>query len=82
MGANKRTFIEDRIKCEMDESTYQEIPESLREKIQIKSIDVDYDYSIHSEDEQEQLRELKKESNKAFKKRKNYEYDLRKNYKK
>jgi len=72
MGYGK-DFLEERIKCEMSKDTYEQLPEYLLEKIQLKSVDVDgMDYS-----DDEIWQQLKKESIKAYKKLKEREYDLR-----
>ena len=39
MGASKELFMEIRIKAEMDEQTYQDIPDHLKESMQIKAIE-------------------------------------------
>ncbi len=71
MGASGREFMNLR----MMEEDYKNLPPEFRDKIEIKTIDVDdFDYS---QDELWQL--LKKESTKAYKKLKDREFKLRHN---
>jgi len=71
MGANGREFLTFR----MEEELYKEIPSYIRERIEVKTVEVeDVDYS-----HDELWKELKDKSVKAYKALKNREYDLRHN---
>ena len=39
MGASKQLFMDVRIRCEMSEDVFSEIPEHLRDEMKIKSIE-------------------------------------------
>lgn len=72
MGASKREFQDNRLKCKMMESTFQKIKPELRAEIESVVIEPEFDYS-HDEG----WNELRKESSKAYRKLKEYEYNMR-----
>lgn len=72
MGASKREFQDNRLKCKMMESVYQNIKPELREQIESVVIEPEFDYS-----NDEGWNELRRESSKAYRKLKEYEYKLR-----
>lgn len=74
MGASGREFLQFRI----ESGYYNEIPEDIRQHMELKQVDVEeVDYS-----HDELWKELKQKSVKAYKELKNREYDLRHNFKK
>ena len=51
MGASKSLFMEVRLRAEMAEETFTQIPEHLRDQFKIKSIEADNFKEIYKADE-------------------------------
>ena len=52
MGASKDLFMEVRLRAEMSEETFTQIPEHLRDEMKIKSIEAANFKEIYKKDEQ------------------------------
>jgi len=52
MGASKQLFMDVRIRCEMSEETFSEIPEHLKDEMKIKSIEAVNFKEVYRKDEQ------------------------------
>ena len=75
MGASKDLFMEVRLRAEMSEETFTQIPEHLRDKMKIKSIEAANFKEVYKKDKTWSL--LQKEMIKALEARAQREAQIR-----
>ena len=75
MGASKQLFMEVRLRAEMSEETFTQIPEHLRDEMKIKSIEAANFKEIYKKDDIWKC--LQDEMVDAFKKRQKREAEIR-----